>query len=73
MEANLLGSIMVVGGGIAGMQAALALAHAGYYLHLVKKKSAISGTMMHIGNRGVGRERVAGQRAGVNNILFASI
>ncbi|HDR13941.1 MAG TPA: FAD-dependent oxidoreductase, partial [Desulfobacteraceae bacterium] len=36
---------MVVGGGIAGMQAALDLADSGYYVHLVEKSSAIGGVM----------------------------
>jgi len=48
MEANLLGSVMVVGGGIAGMQAALDLANAGYSVHLVEKQSAIGGTMAQL-------------------------
>jgi len=48
MEANLLGSVMVVGGGIAGIQASLDLANAGYYVHLVEKQSAIGGTMAQL-------------------------
>ena len=48
METNLLGSIMVVGGGIAGMQAALDLANSGYYVHLVEKQSAIGGIMAQL-------------------------
>jgi len=36
---------MVVGGGIAGIQASLDLADAGYYVHLVEKDSAIGGVM----------------------------
>jgi len=39
------GSVMVVGGGIAGMQAALDLAGSGYLVHLVEKDSAIGGVM----------------------------
>ena len=39
------GSVMVVGGGIAGMQAALDLADSGYYVQLVEKTSAIGGVM----------------------------
>ena len=35
-------------GGIAGRQAALDLANAGYYVHLVEKKSVIGGTMAQI-------------------------
>jgi heterodisulfide reductase subunit A len=43
MDGQVLGSIMVVGGGIAGMQAALDLANAGYYVHLVERQAAIGG------------------------------
>jgi heterodisulfide reductase subunit A-like polyferredoxin len=43
-----VGAVMVVGGGIAGMQAALDLANAGYYVHLVEKQSAIGGTMAQL-------------------------
>ena len=42
---GLVGSVMVVGGGIAGMQTALDLANSGYYVHLVEKGSAIGGVM----------------------------
>jgi len=38
-----IGSVLVVGGGIAGMQTSLDLADAGYKVHLVEKKSAIGG------------------------------
>ena len=31
------GSVLVVGGGITGMQAALDLAESGYYVHLIEK------------------------------------
>ncbi len=48
MADKVLGSVMVVGGGIAGMQASLDLANAGYYVHLVEKKSAIGGTMAQL-------------------------
>ena len=36
---------MVVGGGIAGMQASLDLADSGYLVHLVESSSAIGGVM----------------------------
>jgi len=39
------GSILVVGGGIAGMQTALDAANSGFYVHLVERESAIGGTM----------------------------
>ena len=42
------GSVLVVGGGIAGMQAALDLADSGYYVHLVERFSAIGGVMSEL-------------------------
>ena len=42
------GSVMVVGGGISGMQAALDLADAGFYVHLVESSSAIGGAMSQL-------------------------
>jgi heterodisulfide reductase subunit A-like polyferredoxin len=42
------GSVMVVGGGIAGMQTALDLADSGFYVHLVEKSSAIGGVMSQL-------------------------
>ena len=48
MSDKVLGSVMVVGGGIAGMQASLDLANAGYFVHLVEKSPAIGGTMAQI-------------------------
>ena len=43
-----IGAVMVVGGGISGMQAALDLAEGGYYVYLVEKKSAIGGVMAQL-------------------------
>ncbi|MFL7891555.1 MAG: FAD-dependent oxidoreductase [Anaerolineales bacterium] len=43
-----IGAVMVVGGGIAGMQAALDLADQGFKVHLVEKKSAIGGKMAQL-------------------------
>ena len=40
-----IGAVLVVGGGIAGIQAALDLADAGFYVHLVEKEPAIGGVM----------------------------
>ena len=40
---SVTGSVMVVGGGIAGMQAALDLADSGYYVYLVEKEPSIGG------------------------------
>jgi NADPH-dependent 2,4-dienoyl-CoA reductase/sulfur reductase-like enzyme len=43
-----VGSVMVVGGGIAGIQAALDLADSGYYVHLVEKSPGIGGKMSQL-------------------------
>jgi heterodisulfide reductase subunit A len=40
-----IGAVMVVGGGIAGIQAALDLAESEYFVYLVEKKPAIGGVM----------------------------
>jgi heterodisulfide reductase subunit A len=48
MDNNVLGSVMVVGGGIAGMQASLDLADSGYYVYLVENSPAIGGVMAHL-------------------------
>ena len=45
---NVQGSVMVVGGGIAGMQAALDLANSGFFVHLVEKSPAIGGVMAQL-------------------------
>ena len=45
---HMSGSITVVGGGIAGMQAALDLADSGYLVHLVESTSAIGGVMSEL-------------------------
>ena len=37
VQTSTSGSVMVVGAGIAGMQAALDLAESGYYVYLVEK------------------------------------
>ena len=42
------GSVMIVGGGITGMQSALDLADSGYYVYLVEKLSAIGGLMSQL-------------------------
>jgi len=44
----LQGAVMVVGGGIAGMQAALDLANSGYYVVMVEKTAAIGGVMAQL-------------------------
>ena len=43
-----VGKVMVVGAGIAGVQAALDLANSGFYVHLVEKKPAIGGVMAQL-------------------------
>jgi len=47
-EVKKSGSVLVVGAGIAGMQAALDLATAGYYVHLVDRSSTIGGLMAQL-------------------------
>jgi heterodisulfide reductase subunit A-like polyferredoxin len=48
MSKDLIGSVLVVGGGIAGMQSALDLADSGFYVHLVEKSPAIGGIMSQL-------------------------
>lgn len=43
-----IGSVMVVGGGITGMQSALDLADSGYYVYLIEQSPAIGGTMAQL-------------------------
>jgi heterodisulfide reductase subunit A len=43
-----VGAVMVVGAGVAGMQASLDLADAGYYVHLVDKSPTIGGIMAQL-------------------------
>ncbi len=45
---SFVGAVMVVGGGIAGMQSALDLANSGYYVYLVEHSSAIGGLMSQL-------------------------
>jgi heterodisulfide reductase subunit A len=48
MSKEMIGSVMVVGGGIAGMQAALDSADSGYYVYLVEKSPGIGGVMAQL-------------------------
>jgi len=48
MPTKPLGSVLVVGGGIAGMQATLDLANAGYAVHLIEKSAGIGGVMAQL-------------------------
>ena len=44
----MIGSVLVVGGGIAGMQSALDLAEMGYYVYLVEREPSIGGVMAQL-------------------------
>jgi heterodisulfide reductase subunit A-like polyferredoxin len=46
--ADKVGAVMVVGGGIAGIQASLDLAESGYYVYLVEASPAIGGVMAQL-------------------------
>jgi heterodisulfide reductase subunit A len=48
MPEKKVGSVMVVGGGIAGMQAALDLADSGFYVYLVERSTSIGGGMSQL-------------------------
>lgn len=48
MPKNTIGSVLVVGGGIAGMQSALDLANSGYYVYLLEKSPSIGGIMSQL-------------------------
>jgi excisionase family DNA binding protein len=48
MSKKPIGSVLVVGGGIAGIQATLDLAHSGYYVYLVEKSAGIGGVMAQL-------------------------
>jgi len=48
LENKTIGSVMVVGGGITGMQSALDLADAGYFVYLVERTGAIGGAMSQL-------------------------
>ncbi|MDJ0621441.1 MAG: FAD-dependent oxidoreductase [Desulfocapsaceae bacterium] len=43
-----VGAVLIVGGGVTGMQAALDLAESGYYVYLVEKSGAIGGAMAQL-------------------------
>ena len=48
MTQEKIGAVMVIGGGIAGMQAALDVADSGYYVYLVEKSTSIGGIMSQL-------------------------
>ncbi len=47
-ENKTIGSVMVVGAGVAGIQASLDMANAGYYVHLVDNSPSIGGLMAQL-------------------------
>ena len=48
MNKDTIGSVMVVGAGITGMQTALDLANSGYYVYLIEKSPSIGGVMSQL-------------------------
>ncbi len=42
------GAVMVIGGGIAGMQSALDLANSGFFVYLVERSPSIGGVMSQL-------------------------
>jgi heterodisulfide reductase subunit A len=48
MGKDVIGAVMVVGGGIGGIQAALDLADSGFYVYLVERSSSIGGRMSQL-------------------------
>jgi heterodisulfide reductase subunit A-like polyferredoxin len=48
MSQKRIGAVMVVGGGIAGMQSALDAADSGFYVYLVERSSSIGGLMSQL-------------------------
>ncbi len=48
MSKEKIGAVMVVGGGVAGMQAALDAANSGYYVYLIERSTSIGGIMSQL-------------------------
>ncbi len=48
LSKNLKGSVLVVGGGIAGMQSALDLADSGFKVYLIERSPSIGGVMSQL-------------------------
>ncbi len=48
MTNKIIGTVIIAGGGIAGIQSALDLGGAGFLVHLVKKSPAIGGVMSQL-------------------------
>ncbi len=47
-NSDVVGAVMVIGGGIAGIQASLDLADSGYYVYLLEKSASIGGVMAQL-------------------------
>ena len=47
-ENKKIGAVLVQGGGIAGIQAALDLANSGFKVYLIERSAAIGGMMSHL-------------------------
>ena len=47
-NSDVIGAVMVVGGGIAGIQASLDLADLGYYVYLVERSASVGGVMAQL-------------------------
>ena len=45
---DIVGAVMVVGGGIAGIQASMDLADAGFRVYLVERSAAVGGVMAQL-------------------------
>jgi len=48
MPKQKIGSVMVVGGGISGMQTSLDLANSGFYVYLIERSSSIGGMVSQL-------------------------
>ncbi len=48
MPQKITGSVLIIGGGVAGMQSALDLADSGYYVYLLERASSIGGGMARL-------------------------
>ncbi len=48
MAGKTKGAVLMVGGGIAGIQAALDMADTGFYVYLVEKSAGIGGAMSQL-------------------------
>lgn len=47
-EKKIIGSVLIAGGGIGGIQAALDLANSGYYVYMLEKAASIGGVMAQL-------------------------